>query len=349
MRILIAEDDPVHRRFLEAVLLKWGYDVLSVPDGDEAWRILRRDDTPRLAVLDWVMPGMDGPQICREVRRLARPFYVYLLLLTIKAQKRDVVMGLEAGADDYLTKPFDPHELRARLRAGRRIVDLQEQLKSARELLLDHHGRDPLTGLWGRVAILDLLRRELIRAEHDRAHVGLLIADLDRFSLTYSTYGPMAADAVLREVARRILSAVRPYDSVGRSGADEFLIIVPACDAARATGVAERFRARIDRKAIDTSEGLVATTISLGVVACRPDRNAEPEQLIAAATQALARAKEKGGNCVELAKPENCQSAPRQERAQTQPADATDGPPAEASIGEGSSLPLHIKEQEPAP
>ena len=133
MRALIAEDDSISRRMLEAFLVKWGYEVMVASEGEEAWRILQGNDAPRLAVLDWMMPGRDGIDICRSLRQRKGRAYIYTILLTARGQKEDVVEGLEAGADDYITKPFDPYELRARLRAGRRIVELQEQLLQARE------------------------------------------------------------------------------------------------------------------------------------------------------------------------------------------------------------------------
>jgi len=128
MRILIAEDDPTSRRLLEATLARDGYQVVSASDGDEAWARLHDDDAPRLAILDWMMPGRDGIEICRQLRREARPCYVYLLLVTTKTRTEDIIHGLEAGADDYLTKPYDPQELRCRIKSGERLLGLEEAL-----------------------------------------------------------------------------------------------------------------------------------------------------------------------------------------------------------------------------
>src|SRR4051812_26861916 len=129
MKILIADDDPVSLLLLESTLADWGYDVAAARDGHEAWEVLRRDDAPALAILDWMMPGLDGVEVCRKVRRLDKAAYTYLIMLTGKAETRDVVQGMEAGADDYVGKPFVEQELRVRLRAGRRIVELQEALR----------------------------------------------------------------------------------------------------------------------------------------------------------------------------------------------------------------------------
>ena len=135
MRILIAEDDPVSRRMLEATLHRWGHDVIHVADGDAAWSKLQDPGAPRLAILDWMMPGLDGVEICRKVREMSPARPPYLILLTARGRKPDIVAGLEAGADDYVTKPFDREELRARVQAGARILELQDALaERVREL-----------------------------------------------------------------------------------------------------------------------------------------------------------------------------------------------------------------------
>ena len=128
MRILIAEDDAVSRRLLERKLSTWGYQVTTCANGIEAWRVLEREDAPQLAILNWMMPGMDGVQICREVRKQQRRHYTYMILLTARDHKEDIVEGIEAGADDYVTKPFNPHELNVRVRAGRRVLDMHAEL-----------------------------------------------------------------------------------------------------------------------------------------------------------------------------------------------------------------------------
>ncbi len=305
MRVLIAEDDSISRRMLEAFLVKWGYEVMMATGGEEAWGILQGNDAPRLAVLDWMMPGRDGIDICRSVRqRKGRP-YTYIVLLTARGQKEDVVAGLEAGADDYVTKPFDPYELRARLRAGRRIVELQEQLLQAREALRDQASRDPLTDLWNHGTILAILRKEAARASRTRSPFALAMIDVDRFKAINDTYGHPAGDAVLREASRRLRGAMRTYDSLGRYGGDEFLAVFPGCDPAAAARFAESFRARIDRKAVETPEGLIPIPLSLGVVAVANLRDVKAETLVRIADAALYRAKIAGRNRVALATPQD--------------------------------------------
>lgn len=158
--VLIAEDDPVSRRIIEATLRKWGYEVVVACDGKEAMKVLKYGEAPRLAILDWMMPGMDGIQICKEIRKASTQQYTYIILLTAKSHKQDVIAGLDSGADDYITKPFDSHELKARLHAGSRIMDLQAELLSMREELENRATHDFLTGLPNRLLFSDRLNQK---------------------------------------------------------------------------------------------------------------------------------------------------------------------------------------------
>jgi diguanylate cyclase (GGDEF)-like protein len=301
MRILVAEDDPVSLRLLQACLLEWGYKVTSVTDGQKALEVLQAPEPPRLAILDWIMPGMNGIDICREIRKRTRKPYTYILMLTAKVKKQDVVEGLHSGADDYLSKPYNPHQLRARLRAGRRILDLREQLLSAYRLIEAQMTVDPLTGVWSRNVILDILKRQLTLSSQSDSPMSLVVANIDHFRDVNATFGPLAGDAVLREVARRFRAALRPPDSIGRSEADEFVIVLPGCDAPTATSLAEKFRARVDRRAVDTSEGMVPVTVSLGVMVTPSEKALDLDAAWRLATEAVARAKARGRNRVEFA------------------------------------------------
>jgi diguanylate cyclase (GGDEF)-like protein len=301
MKILIAEDDPTSRRVLQALLEKWGYEVVLANEGRAAWQALQGEDVPPIAILDWVMPEMDGIQLCRSIRERGKEPYTYILLLTGRDRKQDIAKAFEAGVDDYLTKPFDADELKARLRAGTRIVALQESLISARDALQFEASHDPLTGLWNRGAILDALRRELGRAHRQGTPVASVLADLDHFKRVNDNYGHLIGDMVLRETARRMRSSVRLYDTVGRYGGEEFLLVMPACNATGAVELADRVRAQVCAEPIDTSQGEVQISLSAGVaVDCNP-RDEDPTVLLRAADEALYRAKEKGRNRVELA------------------------------------------------
>jgi two-component system cell cycle response regulator len=303
-QILIADDDAVSRRVLANELEGWDYDVVSASDGAEAWEMLQQDGAPQLAILDWMMPGMTGPDVCAAVRKRDKEPYTYILLLTGRTEKRDLVEGMAAGADDYITKPFDKQELKVRVNAGQRILDLQAQLVNAREALREQATHDPLTRLWNRHAILDILDRELNRAGRDGSPLGLLIADLDHFKRINDTCGHLAGDAVLREVARRMQASVRKYDAVGRYGGEEFLIILPGSNEAHALHLAERIREQIGSEPVASPEGTHPITASVGVTGWAAGAVPPPELLIRAADSALYRAKSTGRNRVEWGVPE---------------------------------------------
>ena len=300
MKILIAEDEPVSRRLLQSSLERWGYNVVVAKDGTEATEILLAPDAPKMALLDWLMPGVDGIQLCRNIRRNKPEPYTYILLLTGRRAQGDVIRGLEAGADDYVRKPFDPAELKVRLRTGKRILFLQERLISSREALRDQATRDPLTGLWNRAAILDILGDELARSAREGGSLGLLIADLDCFKHINDTYGHPTGDEVLCGVARAMRDSVRRYDAVGRYGGEEFLIVLPGCDESNAVSHAERLRAAICRVTVETSLASVHPSMSVGVVVSNRQTSLDIGDLIQAADAALYRAKHAGRNRVEL-------------------------------------------------
>lgn len=299
MKVVIAEDDPVSRRLLEAKLVKWGYEVVVTRDGEEALAALRGEDAPRLAILDWMMPGMDGVDVCRKIRTEVGKPYTYIILLTALHRDEDLVAGMEAGADDYITKPFKANELRVRLRAGRRIIELQNELIEAREALREQATHDPLTGLWNHGEILRILGRQLSRVERDGGCVSVIMADLDHFKRVNDTHGHMAGDAVLRLTSRRMLTQVRDYDYIGRYGGEEFFMVLPGCCEDTAQALAERLRLCICSEAMDIPEGAVSLTISLGVATRSQGESKDINSLIQTADQALYRAKEKGRNRVE--------------------------------------------------
>jgi diguanylate cyclase (GGDEF)-like protein len=280
-------------------LSKWGYEVIACPNGTLAWETLQQPDAPSLAILDWMMPGMDGLQVCREVRQQAREPYTYLLLLTARSQQADVIAGLEAGADDYLTKPFDANELRMRLRAGRRILDLQAELIFIREELRKQATHDSLTRLWNRAAICEILQRELDRTRRSNMPLSIILVDIDYFKRINDTYGHLAGDAVLREAAHRMHVVSRPYDAIGRYGGEEFLLVLPGCDEAGAMTLAERLRASMEAETIAIAEGGVPLTCSMGIATHEVAQDVEA--LLGAADVALYRAKKTGRNRVELA------------------------------------------------
>lgn len=295
MQVLAAEDNPVFQSMLKTMLTRWGYEAVMARDGNEAWNILQRDDAPRLAVLDWMMPGVDGLEICRRIRSANREPYIYILLLTARTESQDLIEGMDAGADDYLTKPFNAHELRVRIRAGRRILDLQEELLQAREALREQATYDGLTGLLNRTNILEKLDDELARATRSGSAVSVLMVDLDRFKSVNDTQGHLTGDAVLREAASRLRSASRRYDAVGRYGGEEFLVVLPGCEASAARVQAERLREAIADIPFRADSRPLPMTCSIGL-AC--STYCAPEALIRGADDALYLAKAQGRNCV---------------------------------------------------
>jgi two-component system, cell cycle response regulator len=301
--VLIAEDDPIFRRILESWFKRWDYRVTAVENGVDAWEALQRDDAPQLVILDWMMPGMDGIELCRRIRSRDQGVYRYVLLLTAKDDKQDVIAGLEAGADDYLTKPFDVDELRARVRAGKRILDLQAALIHAKDDLQFAAAHDPLTGLWNRGAILDLLKREVSRRQRTGDALGVIMTDIDYFKKINDTHGHLIGDAVLQEVTRRLAAGVRPYDVVGRYGGEEFLVVFPGCNAANLIVGAERLRHCIADEAIETSVGPIPVTLSLGLASAEQKDNEtlDCEVFLRTADEALYAAKARGRNRVESA------------------------------------------------
>jgi len=303
MRILIADDELMSLRLLQKTLERAGYEVTAVENGRLAAEQLCPAEGPRLALLDWVMPELDGPGVCREVRKRKEQSYIYMVLLTSKESKGDVVAGLESGADDYLTKPFDPEELKARLRTGLRILNLEDRLVEAREQMRFQATHDGLTTLWNRGVIVDLLRRELERSRREHVSTAILMCDLDHFKSVNDTSGHLAGDDVLRETAKRLLSSVRSYDFVGRYGGEEFVVVLNNCNPAYALARADEIRKAIAHFPVQTSSGPVSVTMSLGLLLSHEWGCLPLEELLQQADAALYAAKAAGRNCVKVAMP----------------------------------------------
>lgn len=301
MRILVAEDERVSARQLEAVLTSRGYEVVMASDGNAAWEILQDANAPKLAILDWMMPGKQGIELCRDIRSTRQEPYTYIVLLTEKSSRQDIIEGLNAGADDYLAKPFDPKELDARLRAGRRVLSLMDEVIAGREALRHRATHDLLTGLLNRSAIRESVTLEIARASRERTSLGVAMVDLDHFKQINDTYGHMAGDAVLSDAAERMRSQMRSYDSVGRYGGEEFLVVLPGCDLKSTFDKANKLREFIALEPVATPEGPIVVTASMGVTVYADSSLVDPDDLIRQADFALYRAKRQGRNRVELA------------------------------------------------
>jgi len=300
MKILLAEDSPVYRRLISESLKEWSFDLVVAEDGAEAWRLLKRPDAPRLILLNWMLPGIDGIELCRRIRKNETcEGYAYTVIFTGQARKEGLAEAMEAGADDYLVKPFEPSELRARLLAGKRILDLQRELVFSRESFRFAATHDFLTGILNRAEVLASLDRELARSRRKHGPVGIILADLDHFKQINDSLGHLAGDVVLKEVARRLRSDLRVYDSVGRYGGEEFLLVLPDCDLNTTARRANEICRLVSSEPIATSGGRTSVTLSMGATASDCAPGATIESLLQEADTALYRAKESGRNRVE--------------------------------------------------
>jgi two-component system, cell cycle response regulator len=305
VKILIADDDALSRRLLEKILDRAGYEVTAVANGREAVERLAGPDAPRLALLDWMMPELDGLGVCRQVRKGRDQPYVYMVLLTARESKADIVAGLESGADDYLVKPFNADELKARLRTGERILHLEDRLVEAREEMRFKATHDDLTSLWNRGVIMDLLARELARSQREKVCTVVLLGDLDHFKKVNDNFGHLVGDQVLREVARRLLLSVRSYDFVGRYGGEEFLMVLNNCRPDSAFNRGEEIRKIISNRPVQTDAGAVGVTMSLGLLLSVDWGHRPADELLHEVDAALYAAKSAGRNCVRTAKPQD--------------------------------------------
>ncbi len=293
-RIVIADDSKAQRSLLEGRLAAAGHPVVAAADGKEALDRLLADSELRLAVVDWEMPEMTGVEFCRQVRDKVRDRYVYVIVLTSRSSAEDVVQALDAGADDYLIKPWNALELAARVRVGHRIVALHDRLRH-------EAAHDALTGLLGRAAVLDRLRLASEMARSSGGSVASVMVDVDHFKRVNDTHGHPAGDRVLIEIAARLRRAARSIDAVGRLGGEEFVVVLPGSDAAQGVAYAERLREEVAASAIAIAGGEIHITASFGVASLDLMPGAAPEQMLEAADRALYRAKHAGRNRVEAA------------------------------------------------
>ena len=293
MKVLIADDDALSRKILEDALSKWGYEIIMAHNGNEAWDILEKSDRPNLAVLDWIMPGMDGVEICKRLRKLSLPNYVYVILLTARNKREDVIYGLESGADDYIIKPFNHEELKSRLQIGQRIIELEHRI-------LRLASTDYLTGLLNRRAFLERLERELNRCQREASPMGIIIMDIDHFKKVNDNYGHQAGDLVLQELSTTLVTLCRVYDFIGRYGGEEFIVCLPGADKWNTYQIAERMRSIVENKNILLPDKgtSVSVTASFGIVSMEPGQRKSADRLINEADEALYRAKDQGRNQV---------------------------------------------------
>ncbi|MBI5247906.1 MAG: response regulator [Desulfomonile tiedjei] len=290
-RMLIADDDPVSRRMLQATLMKWGHDPIVTSDGTSALRILLGPDAPRMAILDWMMPGLYGVEICRELRKRVKSDYIYVILLTGKDKTDDIIEGLDAGADDYMVKPFDPYELKARVREGFRMLD---RLKGPISDVSESPGA--LTDFLGREGILVLLKREIAKLVNNPIPVSAIMVRLDGFDLIRDDFGQNAVNSALREIAWLARSAARDGDFIGRYSEDKLLLVLPGCDRGQAETLGKKLRSSLESCVVQSNDVTVPVTACLGVTSVLPSARVNVEHIISATESALKQAHTKGPN-----------------------------------------------------
>jgi len=305
MRVLIAEDDAVSRKILEASLRRWGHEVIAVDNGDDAWRILSGDDPPRIAVIDWMMPGLDGPEICEQLQLREEQPFTFVLILTAKDNTDDIVSALNSGADDYLTKPYHPQELRSRLGAGIRLVNLTLELEEANQKLFEAAHTDFLTRIPNRNAIITRLTDQLSRSRRAGTPFVVALGDIDHFKLVNDEHGHKTGDDVLIQVAQRLEDVKREYDAVGRYGGEEFLLVLEDVDEESILPVTERFRMSVCEKPIESDGKILPVTMSIGAIWVPPENTAGLDILLHEADVLLYRAKSEGRNrsCTDRCRP----------------------------------------------
>ncbi len=296
MRILIAEDDFTSRSMLTAILKKWGYDPVVTEDGNAAWDALQQPAAPKLVLLDWNMPKMDGLDVCRRLRESESANSSYIILLTGRGEKNDIVQGLEAGANDYISKPYDSDELQARIRVGQRMLELQSSLAEARDALAHLAMHDPLTGIYNRRAILGRLASEISRARREGGNLSIGMCDIDHFKKVNDIYGHQVGDEVLIAFTQCIQSQLREYDYLGRYGGEEFLIIAAGAKGNVEKSIYERLRSQVAKNEVQTKAASLSITVSIGVASGTGQSTVD--DLVAAADAALYQAKADGRNRV---------------------------------------------------
>ncbi len=300
MEVLIVEDDRVSRKLLSRTLSKMDYNVIEAKDGKEAWEILQRDPI-QLVITDWLMPEMDGLDLTRLIRKAELPNYVYVVILTSQEGIDNVIDGLAAGADDYLVKPFNPRELKARLKIGERVLDLEQRLKGAHEKMHALAMLDELTNIWNRRAFYSHALSELERSDRENLCLCIIMLDIDHFKSVNDRYGHLVGDQALKMVADTLKANIREYDRVGRWGGEEFVVILPSTTLKEATTIAERLRVKVSsaQLALENYPGeALKLQISLGVAGTRGGEGVNLDTLVDRADEMLYQAKEKGRNQV---------------------------------------------------
>lgn len=306
MKILVADDDAISRTVLQHLLIRWGHEPVSACDGVEALQIMRGEDPPKLLLLDWEMPKMDGLEVCRELRGMKTDEPPYIIFVTAKDSTSEIVRALEYGGSDFVKKPFNKDELGARIRVGVRNIELQSELIQARREMEYFAMYDALTGVYNRRAIMDILPREINRAERNHQCLAVALADLDHFKSVNDRYGHAVGDRVLVESVKTLQSCVRLSDVIGRWGGEEFILLAAVDKRFLETGelpqLFERIRSAIESQRVPHEGESITLTTSIGVTCA--STGAPIEAILHAADVALYQAKNEGRNRICCGLPE---------------------------------------------
>ena len=294
MKVLITDTDPASANYLRNALHDWGHEIRTANDMAAIWAVLHQDDTPLIAIVDCNLPGLDGLDMFRNIRATIKNRSVYLILLTSRTDPAFLTEAIEAGTNNYITRSTGHADLRICIDTARRLLELEEAL-TARST------RDTLTGLYNRDAVVDHLKKEMVRCQRECAPLSIVFTDLDGLQEINDCKGHLVGDAVLQEVSRRLGTALRSYDHIGRYGGDELVMILPKCNTAGALEVAERARMAVAAYPIKSEAGELLTTITSVTATINGKREVAPQTLLQIAETAMYRAKEEGRNRVGLA------------------------------------------------
>lgn len=299
LEILLVEDSRTQALKFQLMLENDGYHVQVAQNGLEAMNMLLSNHIS-IVITDWVMPEMDGSELCRAIRQHDFGGYVYIILLTAKDSKTDIIEGLKAGADDYLTKPVDDAELMARLSTAERIISLEKALKKRNQEIALLSITDPLTRVYNRGYLNDRLPIAFKRATRYGHSLSIILCDIDHFKQVNDRYGHQVGDKVLISFVKLLNDALRKdLDWIARYGGEEFIMVLPETDLAGARKAAERFRQLVVDMAVETEQGMIRITSSFGIAAIssrQDSSNVDADEMIRVADRCLYEAKEKGRN-----------------------------------------------------
>jgi two-component system, cell cycle response regulator len=299
LQVLVVDDSPVYRKLVEHALEGSPYSIMFAKSGGEALELFARH-LPAFVITDWMMPDLSGLDLCQRLRADVHRGYTYIILLTSIAEKDNVVKGLASGADDYLTKPFDPGELLARIGVGRRIIDLHRQIDAKNKLLEEMAHSDALTGLPNRRAIEEWAARQLRAAARHGFPYWVVLADLDSFKSINDTYGHVGGDAMLQKFADILKTVIRASDICGRLGGDEFLMVITHVESEAIFKTVESFREKLAAQQFELGFERVSITASFGIAGLRRKENIDFTTLLRRADKALYAAKNAGRNLIRL-------------------------------------------------